>query len=203
MEVIIIKSLGGEYLEKCKSSFKDTVDLPYKLQVMDELGSREETLNKILKENPKESLLIITEDIVFVEGWYESLEEHYNESDIFGWPMLYSDSKIIQDAGYDLSEIDSKIVLMPKYRGKKQRAVEPRLCDYVCGCALFIKKHVLSRITQFPLEGKNKWGEFLFIQLAKQQSFKTMILDSFLSNQGKGTKTDLNKTANYDAEEKL
>jgi len=62
--------------------------------------------------------------------------------------MLYPDSKVIQDNGYDLVKIDKRITLDPQNRGKRIKQVKKfsyRYFDAVSGCALFIK-NVISNI---------------------------------------------------------
>ncbi|HEY4521723.1 MAG TPA: hypothetical protein VJH05_01120 [Candidatus Paceibacterota bacterium] len=165
--------------------------------VVKELNSREETLNFILKNSAGEDVLIFGDDIILTPGWFLALENNKEKGDIIGFSSLYPDKDIIQDAGYDLAEIDGKISLFAQNRGKKLEEVlnfEARECDALNGCAMFIKKEVIEKIPTFSVEGKNRWGEFLYTNEAKKRGFKVCVLGHFLRHHGKGTKNNTDKS---------
>ena len=78
--------------------------------IFDELNQREETLNHILKSVDNESdIFIVADDVVFTNGWFESLEKNYEKGDIISFSTLFPDSNIIQDYGYDFIKIDGDL----------------------------------------------------------------------------------------------
>jgi hypothetical protein len=197
MKIIIIKALSQSYLNKCLSSLKKTAFNISKedIFVIKEKKFREVTLNYILKKFGKDDLFIISDDIIFTKGWYQNLQNKREKTDILGFSMLYPGTKIIQDYGYDLVKIDNKITLNPLYRGKKikdLRLSPLRFVDSINGCAMFIKKEVIEIVGSVPLEGQNRWGEFLFCYQAQKQGFKVAVSSHHLYHYGLSTKAKKN-----------
>lgn len=197
MKLIIINSRQIKFLSECINSLISTVpNLPFDIFIINEVEFREKTLNSIFGDFGQDDLLIIGDDIIFTEGWYEFLLANMKNGDIIGFSMLYPYSDTIQDTGYDLVRIGDDISLKAQNRGKISSSVSKfvfRECDSLNGCALYIKKHVIRRIPLVPLEGMNRWGEFLYIYKARNAGMKIIVLGHYLHHHGKSTKSNMEK----------
>jgi hypothetical protein len=197
MKLVIINSGQKDLLQKCISSLIDAVELlEFDIYIIKEKEYREVTLNTIFKMYGRDDLLIFGDDIIFTEGWFDFLMAHKNKGDIIGFSMLYPDTDMVQDTGYDLVSIDNEVSLKPQNRGKKVGNIERftfRQCDSLNGCALFIKKEVIDKIPVVPLEGMNRWGEILYMNEAQKEGFKVIVLGHCLYHYGKSTKINPNK----------
>jgi hypothetical protein len=194
-DIFFIKTLADEYLQRTLESFEATLgsawsSIPHK--IVKELSSREETLNKILSlRDPQRDLFIIADDIIFKAGWYDHLQRNINRGEIFGFTMVNPATGLLQNFGFDFVRIDGSL----SYRGF-QRDMKPddmgsedyRECDAVTGCAMYIKRVVLHKISSFPDEGANRWGELIFAYLAKQKGYTTIVLSAKLEHLAISTK---------------
>lgn len=199
MKVVVLSGLGNEALRPCLSSlFETSSRSDFDLHVIRERGFRERTLNCALEVvGVDDDILFVGDDIVFTVGWREALESHLPEADILGMSMLYPGGATVQDRGYDLVQIDDRVVLEAKDRGRSQHAVVTfgsRKCDAVCGCFMFVKKNVFDVLHEFSEEGRNRWGEFIFICHARKHGIKTAVIDHFLYHGGIGTKSNNDKS---------
>ena len=192
--IYFIKGLPDKYLDKTIKTLYDTIpkNIEVNYTIVEELNQREETLNHILTLNKhKRDILIIADDIEFIEGWFESLQLNYLKGDIIGFSTLFPNSEIVQDYGYDFVTINNKLSYKGLFKNENLNKVnidKVRECDSVCGCAMFIKGEVLSNIKEFPLDGNNRIGEMIYSKLAKDKGFKTIVLDKFLYHGGISTK---------------
>jgi hypothetical protein len=194
-DIFIIKTLPDEFLIKCKKSLKETSKgkiTNNQIQIISEKESREITLNTILeiRDNEKD-LFIVADDIVFLDGWYESLKDNYENGGIIGFSMIDAQSELLQDFGYDFVTIDGELSYRGLYKHKELPELnlpEYRFCDAVNGCAMFIKNSVIDDVKYFPLEGENRWGELLFSHLASKYGHETIVLNAHLRHYGISTK---------------
>ena len=197
-EIFMIEALGGVYKKKSLKSFSNTFKQfnLKNIKFIKEKKTREETLNAILKKRDKNmSLFIFVDDIIFLPGWHRSLQEKINNNFIIGFSMLNPKGRTIQDFGYDFIKLDGKITYKGLHKGEiisKIKLPSHRSCSAVCGCAMWIGKKVLEKVSQFPLEGNNRWGEMLYSIIAKRKGFRTMVLSSHLIHHGTSTKTKKN-----------
>ena len=203
-EIFIIKTLPDKYLNKCKNSLIGTTDGIIRsdcYKVINEMSSREKTLNTILEiRNNNKDLFIVADDIVFLDGWYEGLINNYKNGNIIGFSMIDAQSGLLQDFGYDFVSVDDELSYRGLYKHKELKELdlpEYRICDAVTGCAMFIKKNVLDDVNKFPLEGQNRWGELLFSHLASKYGHETIVLNAHLRHYGISTKQnkDLKKSS--------
>ena len=194
-QIFVIKTLPDEYidrvsmsLDECKSQCEN---FPAH-QVVNECSTREETLNKIILLRDKNSdLLVVADDIVFLDGWFDSLKRNYQNGDIIGFSMIDAKSGMLQDFGYDFVEIDGDLTYRGNYKGDDPAPLELpdyRQCNAVTGCAMFIKSHVFEAVSNFPLEGANRWGELIFSHLAAKNNLKTIVISSHLKHYAISTK---------------
>jgi len=197
MNLIIINSGQKDLLQKCINSLFSTVEpIDFDIHIIREKDYREVTLNAVLKRYGYEDLLIFGDDIIFTKDWFKVLMANRNKGDIIGFSMLYPGTDKVQDTGYDLVSIDNEIFLKPQNRGKKVSDLDEfvfRECDSVNGCALYIKKNVISKIPKVSLNGMNRWGEFIYMNKAKKLGCKIIVLGHFLYHYGKSTKNNPNK----------
>ena len=193
-QFFMIEALGGDFKKKSLSSFSETFsDLKIdEISIVKEKNSREETLNLILQSrNINKDIFIFVDDIVFLDGWSESLAKNAQEGLIVGFSMLQPDGKTVQDFGYDLIKIDENLSSLGLYKGEltdKRKLPSYRYCSAVCGCAMWISKKVTDKIDEFPLEGSNRWGEMIYSDLARKKGFKTIVLGTHLIHHGTSTK---------------
>jgi len=195
IELFFIKTLPDEYLERTLETLKSTVIDKSFLKdyiVVEELSTREQTLNNIIKiRNKKKDTLIIADDILFRDGWLEALEKSYQNGDIIGFSMIDAKKGLLQDFGYDFIKIDGKLSYQGLYKHESLdnfNLPTYRYCDSVTGCAMLVKSHVFDIVAEFPQEGSNRWGEMIFSHLAAKQGLKTIVLSAHLEHYGISTK---------------
>lgn len=195
MKVVVLSALGNAVAQHCISSLLGTTpETDFDVYLVRERGFREQTLNRaLLLAGIEEDILFVGDDIEFTAGWYEVLKANYNEADILGMSMLYPGTTKVQDRGYDLVQIDDRIILQPKDRGISRDDITPftiRYCDALCGCFILVKSKVFRQVPDFSEEGQNRWGEFIFTSLARKKGASVGVIDHFLYHGGKSTKTN-------------
>lgn len=193
-QFFMIEALGGEFKNKTLNSFSKTFK-NFKLSnisIIKEQETREKTLNYILKKRDvKKDIFIFVDDIIFLDGWHKSLNVYSNDGLIIGFSMLKPGGKFIQDFGYDVIKLDGVLSSHGLYKGDladKKKLPPFRKCSAICGCAMWIGKKVLQNVDQFPLDGKNRWGEMIYSNLARRKGFETIVLGSHLIHYGSSTK---------------
>lgn len=198
IKFFFIKSLSDNYLKNTLNSLKKTI--PSRLEIdytiIKELDQREKTLNHILEIRDKnEDIFIVADDIEFIDGWFESLENNYFKGDIIGFSTLFPNSNKVQDYGYDFIQINNDLTYRGLYKNHDLDNVnidKPRICDAICGCAMFIKSDVFNKVPSFSLDGNNRVGEIIYSHEAKRKGLKTIVLNSFLFHGGISTKVNKN-----------
>lgn len=200
MNIIIINSLGNDYLRDCINSLLTTTDKKFPINIVLEKDSREETLNQAIHQFRGDDLFIVADDIIFTPGWYEALEKNLENAEIIGFQMLYPKTDIVQDNGYDLISIDGTPTSMSPHKdlSKRKVALQTRYCDAVCGCCMFIKQEVFAEVPWFDKDGANRWGEMLFCLRAKDAGFRILVADHYLYHHGKSTKKDGDFSFSYE-----
>jgi len=191
LTICIIKSHNSPFIDDCLESLRLNTKESYELMIFPELGSREDTLNKILAQLPGRDLVIVADDILSTKGWDKSLIANWKSNRILGFSMLYPGTNTIQDRGYRLVSTDGVISTEAIDRGLKVNDVEffdCKGCLAVTGCFQAIPSAVSKVINKFPLEGCNRLGEFLYQILAIRNGFEVGVLGHFLEHHGKSTK---------------
>ncbi len=183
IDLFFVKTLNIDYLNKTLKSFYDTVDAvdtkDFDIHIVNELATREETLNYILtKRDINNDLLIIADDIILTKNWYKSLKENLNNGDIIGFSMINPKKNKLHNSGFDFIKVDNKLTYRPyMYNVNIDTELKSyRKCDAIVGCAMYIKKQVFDTVKHFPLDGYNRWGELLFCAIAKKHSFNVIVL---------------------------
>jgi len=195
IELFFIKTLPDVYLERTLETLKLTDVNEFFVKdytIVEELDTREQTLNKIIeiRDNAKDTL-IIADDILFRDGWFEALEKSYQNGDVIGFSMIDAKKGTLQDFGYDFIKKDGKLSYQGLYKHEPLDSVKLptyRCCDSVTGCAMLVKSAVFDIVTGFPQEGANRWGEMIFSHLAAKQGMKTIVLSAHLEHYGISTK---------------
>jgi len=211
MNIVIINALGNYAIQRCINSlYATTPDNKFDLYVFRETGFREQTLNKALKVvGTDKDVLILGDDILLTQGWFEILMTYYSEADILGMSMLYPDTTKIQDRGYDLVQIDDQVTIEAADRGRDKQEVSQfgfRLVDALCGCFVFVKSNILKKVNEFSEEGQNRFGEFIFLCETREQGAKIGVIDHFLYHSGISTKSNPDKklgSISYSFEKKI
>lgn len=198
MKIVVLSALGNVVAKQCISSLLETTtSLEFDLFLVRERGFREQTLNFALSlVGTDEDVLFVGDDIEFTPGWYEALMDNYDEADILGMSMLYPGTTKVQDRGYDLVQIDDRITLEAKDRGLPKDEITAfgiRRCDALCGCFMLIKAKVFDFVSSFSEEGQNRWGEFIFTNVARKKGVTVAVIDHFLYHGGKSTKSNPDK----------
>lgn len=182
IDLYFIKTLDINFLNETLKSFYVTVDCnieKFNIYIVNELETREKTLNHILQKRKKSNdLFVVADDILFTEGWYDSLCNNLNFGDIVGFTMIKPKKNIIHNNGFDFVKIDKRLTYLPYLSGASIncKLSAYRECDGIVGCAMYIKSDVLDKVKEFPNDGYNRWGELLFSTLAKKENFKTIVL---------------------------
>ena len=198
MKIVVLSALGNVVAQQCIASlFKTTTSVDFDLFLVRERGFREQTLNFALSlVGTDEDVLFVGDDIEFTPGWHEALMDNYDRADILGMSMLYPGTTKVQDRGYDLVQIDDRVTLEAKDRGLSKDEIIPfgiRNCDALCGCFMLVKKNVFNFVSEFSEEGQNRWGEFIFTNVARKQGAAVVVIDHFLYHGGKSTKSNPDK----------
>ena len=120
-EIFVIKTLPNEYIDRLSRNLDREKslhgDFP-NYRVVEELSTREKTLNKIISLRDKnKDMLVIADDIVLIDGWLESLKRNYCNGDIIGFSMIDAKSGLLQDFGYDFVKVDGELSYRGKYKG--------------------------------------------------------------------------------------
>lgn len=189
-------ALGDTVLRRCLEGLRAHGDEgpPLEVHVVPERGSREETLNAgIQRAGTAEDVLFVGDDIGFTPGWRAALERHGPAGEVLGMCTLDPGTQRIQDRGYDLVEMDGEVVLEARDRGidrDEAPAFGARACDAVCGCFLWVRAPLLQALGGFPLEGSNRWGEFLFAQQARRRGARVAVVEHYLEHAGQSTKSN-------------
>lgn len=184
IDLFFIKTLNIDYLNKTLKSFYETVNIInikkyFNIYIINELDTREETLNHILtKRDINNDLLIVADDIILTKHWYEHLKENLNKGDIIGFSMINPKKNKLHNSGFDFIKVNGKLTYRPYMYNENIdiKLKSYRKCDTIVGCAMYIKKRVLGTIKHFPVDGYNRWGELLFCAIAKKYSFKVIVL---------------------------
>jgi len=188
LDVIICGAfVNGKPIGLIKDLLKALSNYSFNVHLVKEREFREKTLNEGMKSIGKRDLLILGDDITLTDGWLQSLNKYKAKGDIIGFSMLYPNTKKIENTGYDIVQVDERITLIARNRGKDIRDIKEfnyTSCDAISGCAMFIKKEVLKELNRFSLDGQNRWGEFIFTQQAKKIGFKVIVLGHFLYHEG-------------------
>ena len=194
-EVFIIRTLPVKFIENCLLSLEETLPERFdisRIKTINERNTRETTLNEIISvRDSDKDLFIVADDIIFIPGWYEKLVEYYTNGEIIGFSMIDAERDYLQDFGYDIICVDGEITFRGLYKYKHQDELKLpvlRECDAVTGCAMYIKKGVLNKVKEFPMDGSNRWGELIFCQIAKQYGHRTIVLSASLKHYGISTK---------------
>jgi GT2 family glycosyltransferase len=199
MKVVVLSALGNTHARRCVGSLLETTLVAnFDLYLVRERGFRERTLNFALSiGGTDDDILFVGDDIEFTPGWYEALMTNYDRADILGLSMLYPGTTKVQDRGYDLVQVDERITLEAKDRGKARNEIAPidfRTCDSLCGCFMLVKDHVFDLVPRFSEEGQNRWGEFIFMIQAQQRGATVAVIDHFLYHDGESTKSNPDKS---------
>lgn len=192
-QFFMIRALPEPNAQECLNSFCESTDFNYSdVKIIDEMEMRENTLNYILKVREKDrDLFVFVDDIRFKHGWWRALNDATGDGHIVGFSMTDAKTGLLQDFGYDFITIDHQVT----YRGLHKHCTPESLdlpshreCSSVCGCAMWINKNVFDYVSEFPLDGQNRWGEMLFSVKAKEHGFKTVVVSSHLDHYGTSTK---------------
>mgnify|MGYP001773823985 CR=1 FL=1 len=192
-QFFMIRALPEPNAQECLITFYESIDFNCgEIKIVDEKETREETLNHILKARDKDrNLFIFVDDIRFKPGWWQALSNASEDGDIVGFSMIDPQTGLLQDFGYDFVTIDNQLTYRGLHKHCSPNSVnfpKSRECSSVCGCAMWIRKDVFHHVSEFPLDGQNRWGEMLFSVQAKRNGFKTVVVSSHLDHYGTSTK---------------
>ena len=183
MKICLIQSLPGRFKLKTIDSIKNEFNISKKnFKIYKEGSRREDTLNKILKDNNKSNyaILVIADDIILTKGWRKKIDVYKKKFDVFSFQTLYPNSKLIQDYGYDLVNENNKVILKPKNRYKEfisNKANKSRQCVGLCGCLLYINNKSKKSSIKFSRDGMNRWSEFIYLFQLKMKGFKIGVIN--------------------------
>ena len=105
----LIRSKEAQHFDESVLSFNRTVNGKYVLNIIDELSSREETLNKIFSLNKNKDLVCFSDDIILTNGWLEIIEKNLHSHRSIGFSMKKPGKDIISNYGYDLVDDEGSI----------------------------------------------------------------------------------------------
>lgn len=196
LTICIIEGHDSEHLEECIESVSKNTASNYTLEVFKEEETREKTLNTILNVLPNRDLIIASDDIVFTRGWDKALNEHWNSNRIIGFSMVYPNTNVIQNRGYNLVMIEDDVASEALDKGLSKADVDNfdyRHCQTMTGCFQAIPSKIVTAIPEFPLEGRNRLGELLYHSLAIRKGFEVGVLGHFLEHHATSTKNNPNQ----------
>ena len=139
-DVFMIRALPPPSAAESLASFFGTAKGEWSIDqitVVDELGSREATLNAILaRRNRDRDLFVFVDDIRFTPHWLEDLSPARNFGDVVGFSMVDPQTGRLQDFGYDFVEIDGVLTYRGLFKHSRPEDVQClgyRECASVCG----------------------------------------------------------------------
>lgn len=176
-------------LRSIYESIPDNID--YTVSIVKEHSTREDTLNYIFELEDENDVLVVADDIVFIDSWWEDLKSNYAKGGIFGFTTLNPGSNIIQDYGYDFVTIDGELsyeAFLKNISFENSGIRCSRKCSSVCGCVMYIKRDVISDVGAVPPEGNNRIGEMIYSKLARDKGHSTLVLASRVYHESISTK---------------
>ena len=102
----LIKSKEAKYFQKSLNSFTKTVQGKYSINIIDELETREETLNYIFSINKKQNLVCFSDDVILTEGWLNIIENNLYSARSIGFSMKKPGEDSSANYGFDFVNDD-------------------------------------------------------------------------------------------------
>ena len=183
LDVIICGAfVNGKPIGLIKDLLKALSNYSFSVHLVKEREFREKTLNEGMKFIGKRDLLILGDDITLTDGWLQSLNKYKAKGDIIGFSMLYPNTKKIENTGYDIVQVDERITLIARNRGKDIRDIKEfnyTSCDAISGCAMFIKKEVFDRKNLFSIMTNSYCVSDEMIKKAYEQARFSLLQNRF------------------------
>jgi hypothetical protein len=197
----LIKSADATYFEKSKESFFATTPNKTELNVVEERGTREETLNVIFKLNGQQDMACFADDIIFTPGWYEIVKENLVGVTSLGFSMKHPDTDSPLNFGFDLVSEEEDIKTLARRSWVKDDIAREGIneCASYTGCFFSVTKECLKLVSEVPLEGRNRLGELLYHVLLHRKGGSILVSQHRLGHYSVSTKNNTNRAMNSQA----
>lgn len=194
----LIKSNDAKYFEKSKASFEATTPKNTNLNVIQELQTREKTLNHIIELNGEKDMACFADDIILTPGWYEILLENLKGITSFGFSIKHPETEKPLNFGFDLVSEQNEI----KTLARSSWIQDPNFpnginnCSTFTGCFFSLTKKSLMLVNEVPLEGQNRLGELLYHVLLKKEGGNIFVSKHLIGHYSISTKTSTKEVTN-------
>ena len=195
IKYFLISSKKREHYLESIQAFFETADVSSVLEVIEELDSREETLNHIIESNKNCHIVCFADDIVLTHGWQRLITKHLHGITSLGFCTYHPDSKHKINYGYDLVNTDGEISTVPRRHWIKTNSDYPSdlsECTTFTGCFIAFSEQALKLLGKVPLEGKNRLGELLYHVQLKRLGGSVQVINHKIKHYGISTKKKSN-----------
>jgi len=160
----LIKSKGERYFKESKRSFYCTVPTGIDLSIVEEMSTREETLNSIFSINNKQNMVCFSDDVILTSGWYQIIVKNLFGYRALGFSMENPITGKVSNYGYDIVNDDGDIKTMARTAWLEDIHYEPDFsrCASFTGCFFSLSSKCFDLVPNVPLEGQNRLGELLY-----------------------------------------
>ena len=194
----LIKSNEATYFENSKGSFYATAPNNADLTVIEELETREETLNYIFELNGDRDMVCFADDIILTEGWFEIVIENLVGLTSLGFSMKHPDTDKPLNFGFDLVSEQGDIKTLARSSWVEGVPTREGIaeCASFTGCFFSLTKECLRLLREVPLEGQNRLGELLYHVLLARGGGKILVSRHLIGHYSVSTKVSTRKFAN-------
>jgi hypothetical protein len=194
----LIKSNDATYFENSKTSFYATTPNNTELIVIEELQTREKTLNYIFELNNDRDMVCFADDIILTPGWFEIVKENLSGVTSLGFSMKHPDTDKPLNFGFDLVSEQGDIKTLA--RGSWVEGVNASKgineCASYTGCFFSLTKECFNLVRKVPLEGQNRLGELLYHVLLAREGGKILVSQHLIGHYSVSTKTSTKEFMN-------
>ena len=132
----LIKSKGERYFKESKRSFYCTVPTGIDLSIVEDMATREETLNSIFSINNKQNMVCFSDDVILTNGWYQIIVKNLFGYRALGFSMENPITGKVSNYGYDIVNDDGDIKTMARVNWVEDINCDPGFssCASFTGC---------------------------------------------------------------------
>lgn len=198
----LIKSEQGLYFNESIKSFYSTISDNSEVFVVNELETREKTLNKIISENRGNDIACFADDIILLPGWQELLKKYLTNCRSIGFSTVHPNRKETFNYGYDIIKEGDRVSTLARKNWIENYPEKPNTisqCATTTGCFFSVSNNALDLINHVPLEGQNRLGEMLFHLQLQNAGGEVLVLNHFIKHYGISTKSKAGPLTNSEA----
>ena len=172
------------------ASFYATTPKSTEIKVIQELQTRERTLNYIFDINGNKDMVCFADDIILTPGWFEIVNENLVGLTSLGFSMKHPDNNKTLNFGFDLVSEQGDI----KTLARNNWIQDPDSCEGInectsyTGCFFSLTRDCLKLVKEVPLEGQNRLGELLYHVLLAREGGRILVSKHLIGHYSVSTK---------------